>query len=692
MVLAVLKDQVGHTVDEEGLARPQAGMLRYTINHGGSLPRTLPHQKGVRRGSLTFWPLLSAANALTLFASAHAAEIALNVDATDVIHGIQHADLIIPVTPGPITLGYPKWIPGEHGPNGPITQLMNIHFVTGSRELPWRRDALDSFAFHLTIPKGASTLHVHLDYFSPPQAFGTGFGKSPDVTSQLLILLFNQVILYPVDLHAEIQVKTRVRLPEGWDFDSALPARRISNGEISFASAPLSTLIDSPLLAGLHLRRLPVTDGPSAIRMTIAAEDTAELAMDDRVVQHLQALVAETAQVFGPGHYRQYAWLLSLGDRLQHDGTEHSESADVRQGESLFTDPDQSIQWRLFPHEYVHSWNGKYRRPAGLATRNFQAPMHDELLWMYEGLTRYYGDLVLSARSHFATPEESRDYLAYVAAQMSNDRPGRSWRSLADTASAVPAYAEAPLAWTTIRRGTDYYNEMLLIWLEADMLIRERTSNRSSLDDFCRSFFAGPERSPALRPYTRGDIVAALRAVAPLDWDKFFIERIDDINPSAPLAGLRASGWNLTFDDTPNPFLAKVERLSSSYNLSFSLGLWISADGTILDVVPASPAYDAGVAPGMHLALIGGTKWSIEAAQLEISAAQRTASPIELVVGLGNESHTVHVNYHGGLRYPHLTGDASHGDRLSDILAPISASSESGGLTIHLDMPMRGAQ
>jgi predicted metalloprotease with PDZ domain len=406
----------------------------------------------------------------------------------------------------------------------------------------------------------------------------------------------------------------------------------------------------------------------------------------------LQALVAETAGVFGPAHYRQYAWLLSLGDRLHHDGTEHLESADVRQGETLFTDPDQSIQWRLFPHEYVHSWNGKYRRPAGLATRNFQAPMHDELLWIYEGLTRYYGDFVLSARSHFATPEESRDYLAYVAAQMADDRPGRSWRSLADTAIAVPAYAEAPLAWTTMRRGIDYYNEMLLIWLEADMLIREHTGNRRSLDDFCRSFFTGPERAPALRPYTRRDIVAALGVVAPLNWDKLFIARIDDINPSAPLAGLRASGWNLMFDDRPNPFLAKVERLSSSYNLSFSLGFWITADGTIQDVVPGSPAYGAGVAPGMHLTFIGSNKWSIEAAQFEISAAQRSTSPIELIVGFGNESRTVHVDYHRGLRYPHLTRDASHGDRLSDILAPASASGESGALTIHRDTSIGGAQ
>jgi predicted metalloprotease with PDZ domain len=630
------------------------------------------HQAGNRRKSLTFWLFLLVANGLTLAASAKTAEMALTVDATDVMHGIQHADLMIPVAPGPVTLGYPKWIPGEHGPNGPITQLMNLHFVAGDRELPWRRDALDAFSFHLTIPKGQNTLHVHLDFFSPPQVFGSGFGKSPNVTSHLLILMFNQVILYPVDSRvAELEVKTRVKLPAGWAFDCGLPAQRINESEISIAPAPLSTLIDSPLLAGLHLRHIQVTQGPGATRISIAAEDAADLAMDDRVIQHLQALVAETAQVFGPGHYREYAWLISLGDGLQHDGTEHSESADIRQGEKLFTDPDHSIQWGLFPHEYVHSWNGKYRRPVGLATHNFQEPMNDELLWMYEGLTRYYGDLVLNARSRLTTVEESRDYLAYVAAQMSEDRPGRAWRPLADTAIAVPAFVEAPPAWTPVRRGIDYYNEMLLIWLEADMLIREQTANHRSLDDFCRSFFAGPERAPALRPYTRGDIVAALRAVAPYDWERFFTTRIDDINPAAPLAGLNASGWNLTFDDTPNPFLDKVERLSSTYNLSFSLGLWIASDGTIQDVVPGSPAYDAGVAPGMHLAMIGGSKWSIEAARQAISAAQQSGLPINLGVDVGNESRTLQVNYRRGLRYPHLTRSPLGVDKLSDLLAPI---------------------
>jgi predicted metalloprotease with PDZ domain len=620
---------------------------------------------------LCLLPLLGIV--LTLSAAVDAATIELDVDATDVMHGIQHADLIIPVVPGPLTLGYPKWIPGEHGPNGPITQLMNLHFRTGDRELPWRRDALDSFSFLLTIPKGERALRVHLDYFSPPQAFGSGFGKSPDVTGHMLILLFNQLILYPVDAPAAtMNVKTSVKLPQGWTFDSALPARRIGETTISLATAPLSTLVDSPLLAGLHLRRIPLTEGPGPTRLSIAAESAAELAVDEHVIKHLQLLVAETAQVYGPGHYREYAWLLSLGDSLQHDGTEHSESADVRQGEKLFTDPDYSVQWRLFPHEYVHSWNGKYRRPAGLATSNFQKPMNDEQLWMYEGLTRYYGDLVLSARSGFATPEESRDYLAYVAAQISEDRPGRAWRSLADTAIAVPAYGEAPLAWTTVRRSIDYYNEMLLIWLEADMLIREHTAGRHSLDDFCRSFFAGPERAPALRPYTRRDIIAALEAVAPVDWSGFLTSRIDDINPNAPLAGLSASGWNLTFDDEPNPFLEKVERLSSSYNLSFSLGFWATLDGAVQDVLPESPAYDAGMAPGMRVESIGGNKWSIEVAQKAISAAEKSALPIDLVVNAGNDSRTMHLDYRRGLRYPHLTRDASREDGLTTLLAPRS--------------------
>lgn len=626
--------------------------------------------------------------AILATSAAHAAiTIQLSVDATDVSHGIQHAHLLIPVRPGPLTLAYPKWIPGEHGPNGPITQLMNLHFVASGRELRWHRGAVDGFSFHVTLPSGVRFLDVYLDYFSPPQQFGPGFGDTPNSTPYLLILLFNQVMLYPSQLAAaNVEVGTEVTLPQDWAFDCALTARRMGKGKISLATAPLSTLVDSPLLAGRFFRQIEISDEPLATSLSIAADDPADLTISDRIVENLRKLVSESRAVFGVGHYHHYVWLLSLGDSLDHDGTEHSESSDIREGEKLFTDPVYQIEWRLFPHEYIHSWNGKYRRPIGLATPNFQKPMIDNLLWMYEGLTRYYGDLVLSARSGLATSEQSRDYLAYVAAQMAEDRPGRSWRPLEDTATAVPTYANAPLAWSSIRRGPDYYNEMLLIWLEADMAIRESTQNRKSLDDFCRKFFAGPDRAPIVRPYSRADVLTALDAVVPLNWDRFFVKRIDNIHPQGPLQGLNASGWRLTFDRTPNHFLEDVERISSSYNLSFSLGVWVAPDGTVQDVVTGSPAFDAGVAPGMRLVSIANRKWTIEASQDAITAAEHSSAPIELEVRRDDKnSHTLQVSYHQGLRYPHLSRDPSYPDMLSKILAPVALTIASGIRTAYLE-------
>jgi predicted metalloprotease with PDZ domain len=268
--------------------------------------------------------------------------------------------------------------------------------------------------------------------------------------------------------------------------------------------------------------------------LSIAADAPDDLAVSDTAIGGLKALVGGATALFGEGHYRRYVWLVSLSDTLTHDGTEHHESSDVREAENLFTQSAHAVDWRLFPHEYMHSWNGKYRRPAALDTRNYQQSMVDDMLWAYEGLTRYYADLVLTARSGLATPEQSRAYLAYVAAQMDRGRPGRMWRTLGDTATAVPAYGDAPSAWTAARRGQDYYNEMLLIWLEVDMAIRASTGGGKSLDDFCRRFFSGPEREPAVKPYTRADLIKALHDVAPLAWEEFFTLRIDTINPRAP--------------------------------------------------------------------------------------------------------------------------------------------------------------
>jgi predicted metalloprotease with PDZ domain len=631
------------------------GALRY-LSGCGRVPGKLP----------VLAALLASTSAL-----ASTSRIDLQVDATDVVHGIQHVHLALAAHAGPVTLAYPKWIPGEHRPTGPITQLMNLHAEASGRSVSWRRDPRDAFLFHLTVPAGASTVEVRFDFFSPPRSFGPGFGETPDATMHLIVLAFNQLILYPAGTSADaIDVKTEVRIPDGWKLDCALPLARVSRGEVSLPVVSLYTLVDSPLLAGEYFRSIPLGAKSGSTRLSIAADRPEDLAVGDGLIHEMDRLVAEAAALFGPGHYRGYAWLVALGDRLGHDGLEHHESSDVREVEQLFTNPAYGIDWRLFPHEYVHSWNGKYRRPAGLATRNYQQPMLDDLLWVYEGLTRYYGDFVLTARSGLATPEQTRAYLAYLAALMARDRPGRDWRSIADTAIAYPGFAQAPEEWENVRRGSDFYSEMLLVWLEADTLIRKQTHGARSLDDFCRSFFAGPERAPAVRPYSRADVIAALHEVAAVDWDAFFRARVASVNPRVPLAGIEAGGWQLTYDDTPNEFLTALEKTNTEADLSLSLGLWVKPDGTVVDVVEGSPAFTAGIAPAMRLIAIDGHKWTIEEARSAIVRAERSRQPIELEVASGDEVRNLRADDHGGLQYPHLRREAGKPDLLDAILAP----------------------
>jgi len=531
---------------------------------------------------------------------------------------------------------------------------------------------MDAFAFHVDIPPGAKDLDVQFDYVSPPKSFGDGYGKAPNATAHLIILPFNHFVLYPSDASAEsIEVKTEVIIPPDWKFDIALDPERTDSGHIWLPQTTLYTLIDSPLLAGEYFRLIPLTDGPGKTRISIAADAPGDLAMSDAMVAGMRRVVGEAMDLLGPGHYRKYVWLMALSDALDtQNGLEHHESTDIRDTENLFTDPERLIEARTLPHEYVHSWNGKYRRPQGLATRNYQQPMIDDLLWVYEGMTRYLGDFLLRARSGLSTPEQTRAYLAWIAALMDVDRPGRAWRSLADTATGLPGYNDAPGEWGTIRRGRDYYDEMLLIWLEADVLIRQNTNNRRSLDDFCREFFGGPAGVPSVKRYSRADLVKALHAVAPVDWDAFLSARVDAINVHAPLNGIRASGWMLTYDDEPNVFFAAREKGDGVINLSLSLGVWVKPDGVVADVVHGSPAFLAGVAPGMRLLAIDGRKWSMNAARATIVTAERGTQPIELIVESTDIVRVLHVDYHGGLRNPHLVSNPGVPDLLSQIIAP----------------------
>jgi predicted metalloprotease with PDZ domain len=605
--------------------------------------------------------------------------ITLEVDARDVSHAIQHAHLTIPVRPGPLTLAYPKWIPGEHAPDGPLTQLVALEISAAGRTLPWRRDPLDAFLFRLEVPPGAGQLDVRFDYLSPPAIFADGYGRTPNMTPHLLVLPFNHFILYPSGTSVEaLTVKASVRLPEGWKADGALSAERSGGDTLVLPPVSLYTLIDSPILAGEYFRSVTLTSGAAGTRVSIAADAPGDLAVSDATLAGLRRLAPEAVALFGPPHYREYVWLIALGNTLDQNGLEHHESTDIRENEGLFTDSLRSIELRTIAHEYVHSWNGKYRRPAGLATRNYQEPMVDDLLWVYEGMTRYYGDLVLRTRSGLATPAQTRDYLAVIAATADADRPGRTWRSLGDTATALPGYNDAPPEWSPIRRRRDYYDEMGLVWLDADTLIRESSRGTRSLDDFSRRFFAGPERAPAVRPYSRAEVITTLSAVQTRDWQAFLRARVDDISPRAPLEGISRGGWTLVYDDAPNEALSARDKVEGTDNLSLSLGLWAKPDGTVADVVHGSPVFAAGMAPGMRLISIGGRKWSGEAAREALTRAEKSTGPLELIVSQGDLVRVLHVEYHGGLRNPHLVRDAARADLLSEILAPRASASPSG--------------
>jgi predicted metalloprotease with PDZ domain len=616
--------------------------------------------------------VVSILSVVSIGVAAGASLITLEVDARDVTQGIQHAHLTIPVRQGPLTLAYPKWIPGEHAADGPLTQVVALQISGGGRALAWRRDSLDPFSFRIDVPLGVDLLDVRFDYLSPPKAYADGYGRTPNVTPHLLVLPFNHFILYPRDAAADaISVKADVKLPGGWKFDGALRPEHEQGGMVSLPLTSLYTLVDSPLLAGEFFRTIRLTEGAGSTRISVAADAPADLELDDGTIGGMRRLVAEATALFGAGHYHEYVWLVALGNTLDSNGLEHHESTDIRDAEASFTDPVRALEFaRVIPHEYVHSWNGKYRRPVGLATRNYQEPMVDDLLWVYEGTTRYLGDLVLRARSGLFTPEQAHAYVAWVAALMDNDRPGRSWRSIGDTSTALPGYNDAPGEWTAIRRKRDYYDEMLLVWLEVDTLIRETTSGKRSFDDFSRAFFGGAEREPAMRPYSRTDLVTALRAIAPLGWDAFLNARVDAINPRAPLEGLQKSGWTLTYDDAPNSYLAAREKVDGADNLSLSLGFWVKSDGTVVDVVNGSPAFAAGVAPIMRLLAIDGHKWSIGAARDAIVMAEHRSEPIELIVESADLVRIMRVDYHAGLRNPHLVRDPAKVDLLSQILAP----------------------
>ena len=614
-----------------------------------------------------FLSWLGPASILVLSASVAlgAETISLTVDATKTPQKMLRSHEVIPVKPGPLTLYYPKWIPGEHGPNGPITSVTGLKFEGNGKVIPWVRDTLDVFTFHLDIPAGVSELHASFDFIEPD-------GNS--ATDVLTVLEWNDVILYPAGVPAEqLSYEAKLILPDGWKFGTPLPIDSQSGSQISFKPISLDLLVDSPVIAGEFYRAVDITPAGEPIHheLDLVADSAIALNLSADNQKQMTNLVAESGKLFGTRHYRDYHFLLTLSDHVAHFGLEHHESSDDRMAAKAFIEDDRFVlTGDLLPHEFTHSWNGKYRRPADLATPNYQKPMQDDLLWVYEGLTQYLGD-VLAARSGIWTPEQFRGMLAASAANMDN-RPGRTWRSLQDTASAAQVLYGVDGGWDNWRRNTDFYDEGALLWLEVDTTLRSMTGGKKSLNDFVAKFAGlGGNTAPKVVPYTFDDIVAGLNAVVPNDWAAFLRQRLDSNQPHAPLGGIVAGGYRLTYATRPSEWSEKLDAQNGTPDFWYSLGLRVNAVGMLTDVLKEGLADKAGLGPDMQIVAVNGRSFTPPLLSLALHDAEGDGPAIELIVVNSNFYKVVKLDYHGGERYPVLERVAATPALLDGILAPL---------------------
>jgi predicted metalloprotease with PDZ domain len=626
---------------------------------------------GSRCGVRSFFLAIVLLSSFSAF-GANGPTVALSVDASQAPRKIFHTQLRIPAKPGTLTLYYPKWIPGEHGPTGPITDLTGLKFTASGKTLKWRRDLLDGFTFHVEVPAGENEVTANLDYASPA-SYEPGYSAGMSATEKLYIVNWHMLLLYPAGYSSDqLTYSASLRLPAGWKFGTSLHVSNQVGSDIHFAPVSLTMLVDGPVITGEYLKVVPLTpptEDPPA-ELDLAADSPAALDAPEELWQHYRDLVKQAGILFGARHYSDYHFLLTLSDHVSHFGLEHHESNDSRVDErSLVEEDGRKLTAGLLPHEYVHSWNGKYRRPADLGTPDYEQPMQTDLLWVYEGLTSYLGDM-LAARSGERTPALARDALAQIAADLDH-RSGRLWRNLQDTADAVPTMQNAPHAWEDYRRPLDYYDEDVLNWLWADVIIRQQSAGAKSLDDFCKLFYGAPGGPPMVKTYTFDDVVNALNQIAPQtppnDWRGFWTERLSNHGPGAPLGGLEASGWKLVYDEFPSELDRAQDRDGKMMHAHYSVGLLDGTDGVIRDTVEGMLAAKAGIGPDMKIVAVNGHRFSPDAWHDAIRAAKTSPLPIELIVENTDYFRVVKLDYHGGEKYPHLVRDESKPDLLTEI-------------------------
>jgi predicted metalloprotease with PDZ domain len=596
--------------------------------------------------------------------------IRLTVDATDLDRHIFNVRETIPVRAGEqLVLLYPQWRPGNHSPTGSVDQLAGLMIYASGARVEWRRDPVDVFAFHVDVPAGATSLDLSFQFTSPVDSSEGRIVMTP----AMLNLQWSAVVLYPAGYFArQIVMEPGVRLPDGWQFATALETAATSGGLTTLKTVSLDTLVDSPLFAGRYFKRLDLDpSGPAPVRLNIMADRPEFLEVKPEQLESHRALVQQAYKLFGSHHYDHYDFLFALTDQMGSIGLEHHQSSEDSSVPGYFTEWEKNaVERDLLPHEYTHSWNGKFRRPADLWTPNFNQPMRDSLLWVYEGQTQYWG-FVLAARSGLLSRQQALDAFAFTAA-VYDHRVGREWRALQDTTNDPVVAMRRSLPWRSWERSEDYYSEGLLIWLDADTLIREQSGGRRSLDDFARLFFGVNDGSYVPSTYVFEDVVQALNAVQPYDWAKFLRSRLDGHGPGAPLDGFARGGYKLVYTDTPSAFFKDSEARRKVVDLTYSLGMTIGREGRLTDVLWEGPAYNSGLTIGTQIIAVNGTAFDGDRLKSAITDAAKAGGAIELLVRNGDRYRTVRLDYHDGLRYPHLERDANTPARLDQILAPIN--------------------
>lgn len=600
--------------------------------------------------------------------------IVLDVDLSDAPRHILHMHEQVPVTAGPLTLEYPQWIPGNHRPTGEIDNLAGVFVRANGKEIAWRRDEVDMYGIHLTVPDGVTSLDVNFDFLAVPGSTG---GDEDDATSaNMVVLEWNSAVLYPAHIPvADIPITPSVTVPDGWKLGTALTPTGTTANKTSFATVSVGTLVDSPLISGRYFREIPLAPEITPKHyLDVAAEAPEDLEIKPAVLDSFSRLVREASALYKSHHYETYHFILSLSDTVRGEGLEHHQSSDNGIEEHGLSDESlMQLDADLLPHEFTHSWNGKYRRPVGLATPDYATPQRGDLLWVYEGMTQYWGE-VLATRSGLKTPEQFRDALAYTAGEL-DQRPGRTWRNLEDTAIAAQILRGNSPNYSNWRRGQDYYPEGQLVWLDTDTTIRQLTHGQKSLDDFAGSFLSvGGNTPPKVVPYTFDDIVSGLNSVVAYDWRGFLTERLTSHAAHAPLGGVTHGGYRLVYTAEPGGYEKAIDSVRKGVDAYFSLGLNARADGTIADVRLDSAAWKAGLAPQWKIVAVNGLGFSADAVTDALKKTKGSSEPIEMIVSNDNHFRTVRIDYHDGPRFPHLERDNSQPDMIDDIVKPLAAA------------------